>query len=79
MGGLARRHRYDNIKTVVIERSPQLKFIAQFWDFTRHFGLSIHLCNPYRTNEKGRIERALRDLQDFLHASLQDQACQTPH
>jgi len=24
MGGLARRHRYDNIKTVVIERSPEL-------------------------------------------------------
>ncbi len=66
MGGVAHRHRYDNIKTVVIERSPELKFNAQFLDFARHFGFSIHLCNPYRANEKGRIERALRDLRDFL-------------
>lgn len=66
MGGVAHRHRYDNIKTVVIERSPELKFNAQFLDFARHFGFSIHLCNPYRANEKGRIERALRDLWDFL-------------
>jgi len=69
MGGVAHRHRYDNIKTVVIERSPQLKFNAQFLDFARHFGFSIHLCNPYRANEKGRIERALRDLRDFLRVN----------
>jgi transposase len=69
MGGVAHRHRYDNIKTVVIERSPQLKLNAQFLDFTRHFGFSIHLCNPYRANEKGRIERALRDLRDFLRVN----------
>jgi len=66
MGGVARRHRYDNIKTVVIERSPELKFNPQLLDFARHFGFSIHLCNPYRANEKGRIEWALRDLRDFL-------------
>ena len=69
MGGVAHRHRYDNLKTVVIERSPQLKFNAQFLDFARHFGFSIHLCNPYRANEKGRIERALRDLRDFLRVN----------
>jgi len=69
MGGVARRHRYDNIKTVVIDRSPELKFNAQFLDFARHFGFSIHLCNPYRANEKGRIERALRDLRDFLRVN----------
>jgi transposase len=69
MGGVARRHRYDNIKTVVIERSPELRFNAQCLDFARHFGFSIHLCNPYRANEKGRIERALRDLRDFLRVN----------
>jgi len=69
MGGVAHRHRYDNIKTVVIERSPELKFNDQFLDFARHFGFSIHLCNPYRANEKGRIERALRDLRDFLRVN----------
>ncbi len=60
MGGVAHRHWYDNIKTVVIERSPELKFNAQFLDFARHFSFSIHLCNPYRANEKGKIERALK-------------------
>jgi len=69
MGGVAHRHWYDNIKTVVIERSPELKFNAQFLDFARHFGFSIHLCNPYRANEKGRIERALRDLRDWLRVN----------
>jgi transposase len=69
MAGVAHRHRYDNIKTVVIERSPELKFNTQFLDFARHFGFSIHLCNPYRANEKGRIERALRDLRDFLRVN----------
>jgi transposase len=69
MGGVARRHRYDNIKTVVIQRSPELKFNPQFLDFARHFGFSIHLCNPYRANEKGRIERALRDLRDWLRVN----------
>jgi transposase len=69
MGGVARRHRYDNIKTVVIERNPELKFNVQLLDFARHFGFSIHLCNPYRANEKGRIERALRDLRDWLRVN----------
>jgi transposase len=69
MGGVAHRHWYDNMKTVVIERSPELKFNAQFLDFARHFGFSIHLCNPYRANEKGRIERALRDLRDWLRVN----------
>ncbi len=69
MGGVAHHHWYDNIKTVVIERSPKLKFNAQFLDFARHFGFSIHLCNPYRANEKGRIERALRDLRDWLRVN----------
>src|SRR3990172_8204523 len=69
MGGVAHRHRYDNIKTVVIERSPELKFNAQFLDFARHFCFFIHFFNPYRANEKGRIERALRDLRDFLRVN----------
>lgn len=69
MGGVAHRCRYDNLKSVVIERSPELKFNAQFLDFARHYGFSIHPCNPYRANEKGRVERAIRDLRDFLRVN----------
>ena len=69
MGGVAHRHRYDNLKSVVIERRPELKFNAQFLDFARHYGFSIHPCNPYRANEKGRVERAIRDIRDFLRVN----------
>jgi transposase len=69
MAGVAHRHRYDNLKSVVIERSPDLKFNAQFLDFARHYGFSIHPCNPYRANEKGRVERAIRDIRDFLRVN----------
>jgi len=69
MAGVAHRHRYDNLKSVVVERSPALKFNAQFLDFARHYGFSIHPCNPYRANEKGRVERAIRDIRDFLRVN----------
>jgi len=69
MGGVAHRHRYDNLKSVVIERSPELKFNGQFLDFARHYGFSIHPCNPYRANEKGRVERVIRDIRDFLRVN----------
>jgi transposase len=67
--GVAHRHRYDNLKSVVLERSPELKFNAQFLDFARHYGFSIHPCNPYRANEKGRVERVIRDIRDFLRVN----------
>ena len=66
IGGIARRNRYDNLKTVVISREPELKLNAQFLDFARHYGFSIYPCNPYRANEKGRVERVIRDIRDFL-------------
>jgi transposase len=69
MGGVAHQNWYDNLRSVVIKRSPEIKLNAQFLDFARHFGFSIHLCNPYRANEKGRIERALRDLRDWLRVN----------
>jgi transposase len=69
IGGVAHRHRYDNLKSVVIERSPEVKFNAQFLDFARHYGFSIHPCNPYRANEKGRVERVIRDIRDFLRVN----------
>ena len=72
MGGVAHRCRYDNLKSVIIERSPELKFNAQFLDFARHYGFSIHPCNPYRANEKGRVERAIRDIRDFLRVNTFD-------
>jgi len=67
--GVARSNWYDNLKSVVIRRKPELSFNAQFLDMARHFGFSIHACNPGRGNEKGRVERAIRDIRSFVETN----------
>ena len=66
--GAARSNWYDNLRSVVIKRKPELTFNAQFVDFARYMGVSIHACNPGKGNEKGRVERAIRDLRAFVEA-----------
>ena len=68
IGGLAHTHRYDNVKSVVLTRHPETKYNPQFLDFSRFYGFSIYLCNPYKGNEKGRVERVIRDIRVFLYA-----------
>lgn len=68
IGGLAHCHRYDNIKSVVIKRYPAIEYNPQFLDFARFYGFSIYLCNPYKGNEKGRVERLIRDIRGFLYS-----------
>ena len=67
IGGLAHRHRYDNCKSVIIKRDPEIVYNGQFLDFARFFGFSIHVCNPYSGNEKGRVERLIKDIRVFLY------------
>lgn len=69
ISGVARRHRYDNLKSVVISRKPELRLNADFMDFARHYGFSIYPCTPYRANEKGRGERVIRDIRNFLRVN----------
>ena len=66
VGGVAHRGHYDNLKSVVTRRQPQTVFNSQFMDFARHFGFSVYLCTPGRANEKGRVERVIRDMEGFL-------------
>ena len=66
LGGLARAGRYDNLKSAVLRRKPQIEYNPQFLDFARYYGFSIHACNPYSGNEKGRVERIIRDIRVFL-------------
>lgn len=66
--GLARRHRYDNLRSVVLShKEGRVEYNPQFLDFARFFGFSIHACNPYSGNEKGRVERPIRDARAFLY------------
>ena len=67
--GVARSNWYDNLKSVVIKRKPELTFNAQFLDAARHFGFSIHACTPGRANEKGRVERVIRDARGFVETT----------
>lgn len=64
--GVPHTHRYDNLKSVVLSRRPQLVLNPQFVDFSRHYRFAIHPCTPYRPNEKGRVERVIRDIRSFL-------------
>lgn len=65
-GGVAGTNRYDNLKSVVISRKPELTYNARFLDFARHYGFSLHACNPGKANEKGRVERVIRDIGAFI-------------
>ena len=67
IGGLAHCHRYDNIRSVILKRSPEIEYNPQFLDFSRFYGFSIYVCNPYSGNEKGRVERIIKDIRVFLY------------
>lgn len=67
LGGLARSGRYDNLKSVVLRRHLQhIEYNPKFMDFARFYGFSVNVCNPYSGNEKGRVERIIRDIRVFL-------------
>jgi len=66
LGGVARKHRYDNLKSVVLARKPETVLNPQFLDFSRHCGFAIHLCTPGRANEKGRVEKVIQSIDTFL-------------
>ena len=68
IGGLAHCHRYDNLRSVVLKHTAlEVTYNPQFLDFARFYGFSIHACNPNSGNEKGRVERFIRDIRGFLY------------
>ena len=60
-GGVQVEVLYDNMKTVVIERNTYglgvHRFHAGFLDYARHAGILPRLCQPYRAQTKGKVER----------------------
>lgn len=69
IGGVAHGHRYDNLRSVVLQRYPTVRYNPAFLEFARHYGFSIHACNVARGNEKGRVERIIRDCKGFLRVT----------
>jgi hypothetical protein len=72
IGGIPHQGRYDNLKSVVVKRKPEVVFNTQFLDFARHYGFSIYPWGPGRADEKGRVERVIRDIGQFLTAETFD-------
>jgi transposase len=67
IGGVPRQIRYDNLKSVVLKRTPQgAVYNPRFADFATHHGFSLYACTPGRANEKGRVERVIRDIGEDL-------------
>lgn len=68
-GGTPRAFRYDNLKSVVLQREP-LTYNPAFLEFARHYGFEIRLCNVAAGNEKGRVERLIRSIREtFLNTA----------
>lgn len=69
-GGVPREVLLDNMRTVVLERDRygrgQHRFHPGFLDFAGHCGFRPRLCQPYRAQSKGKVERFIR----FLRGSF---------
>ena len=60
-GGVPKDVLYDNMKTVVVERNTYgrgaHRFHPGFLDYIKHAGALPRLCQPYRPQTKGKVER----------------------
>ncbi len=68
--GVPRTILYDNLKSVVLDRvGDAIRFNPQILAFAGHYRYEPRPVAPYRGNEKGRVERAIRFVrQNFLPA-----------
>ena len=70
-GGVPRVLLYDNLKSAVSSRrGDHIHFNKTLYDFSGHHGFEPRPVAPYRGNEKGRVERAVRYVRDSLFAGL---------
>ena len=56
---------YDNLKSAVLERAGDaVRFHPTLLALAGHYRFEPRACAPYRPNEKGRVERAIRDVRE---------------
>lgn len=72
MNGTTRSLRFDNLRTVVLRRRPDVEFNPHFLGFCRHYGIEIRLCNPGAGNEKGRVERVIRTMKEMYFNKMRN-------
>lgn len=72
---------YDNMKTVVIERHAYgegcHKLHQPFYQFAKSMGFIPKLCQPYRPQTKGKVERMVRYVRDNFYRPLMTKLAQS--
>ena len=69
-GGVPRVILYDNLKSAVIERrGDAIRFNERLLAFAGYHRFDPRPVAPYRGNEKGRVERAIRYVRDSFFAA----------
>jgi len=69
-GGAPKVILYDNLKSAVLEREGDaVRFHPTMLALAGHHRFEPRACAPYRPNEKGRVERAIRDVRDNFFAA----------
>jgi transposase len=69
-GGVPRECLYDNLKSVVLERQGDLiRFHPQLLQLAGHYHFAPKPVGVARGNEKGRVERRIRDLRESFFAA----------
>lgn len=69
-GGVPRTILYDNLKSAVLEREGDLvRFHPRILELAGHYHFAPKPCAVARGNEKGRVERRIRDLRDGFFAA----------
>ena len=64
-GGVPRTVLYDNLKSAVLERQGRaIVFNPLLLDLAAHYHMELRPVAPYRGNEKGRVERAIRFIRE---------------
>ncbi len=70
LGGVPRSILYDNLKSAVLERDGNhVRFHPHLLELAGHYHFAPKPCAPYRANEKGKVERAIRYLRDAFFAA----------
>lgn len=65
LGGVPRVVLYDNLKSAVIQRiGKAIVFNETLLAFAAHHRYEVRPCAPRRGNEKGRVERGIRDVRE---------------
>jgi len=71
MDGVPRRILYDNLKSAVLERRRDaIRFHPDLLALSTHYRFEPRPVAPYRGNEKGRVERAIRYLRTSFFEAL---------